>query len=537
MIVALENVSGITRALALVDDQLQLSTLQGKSLTAQQISRLHESDMDFISLLENWLQYYGPVSIQFIQTSLGIDSNNLVMGLTSLVDTGSLIVGELIKESTEILYCDSGNFESLLRLSRQLAVPQFEPRDLSTLPGFLHHWQQVDVTSQDPLDQLFAGIDQLRCYPATAHLWETEYLPARVANYDQSQIDLLYQNGDLYWIGGAKEKIMFCFTEDLDLLDQQTADNSLTELFPDIHGRYDLSTLMDRSGTSADKVSELLWSKVWQGTVTNDSFMSLRKGIENNFTVPAMTDLVSQRSNRRSLRRGSFSRWKNAVPFSGNWYKINYPATDDDLLVKEEHNKERSRLLLDRYGILFRELLHKEAPEFQWPLLFRTLRLMELSGEVLAGYFFKNIPGPQFISHTAFRLLQKDHFDKSIYWLNATDPISLAGVQLPELKDNLPRRIESNHLVYQGSVLVLVSERNGRRLTINRPADDPEILNYFVSLKHMLYRSYNPLNQIRIELINGAPARSSDYLNPLGAAFDLQADHKEVTLRRSYLHD
>lgn len=291
---------------------------------------------------------------------------------------------------------------------------------------------------------------------------------------------------------------------------------------------------MDKSGFGADKVSELLWSNVWQGTVTNDSFMSLRKGIENNFAVPAMTDLVSHRPHRRQIRRGSFSRWKNAVPFSGRWYKVNYPAADDDLLVKEEHNKERIRLLLERYGILYRELLHKEVPEFQWSRLFRSLRIMELSGEVLAGYFFKNIPGPQFISHAAFRLLQKDPPEQLIYWLNATDPISLAGIQLAELKARLPRRIASNHLVYHGTNLVLVSEKNGGRLQINKPADDADILNYFVSLKHMLYRSFNPLKQIRIELINGEPARNSDYLNPLSTAFDLQVDHKEVTLRRSY---
>jgi hypothetical protein len=31
---------------------------------------------------------------------------------------------------------------------------------------------------------------------------------------------------------------------------------------------------------------------------------------------------------------------------------------------------------------------------------------MELSGEVLSGYFFKDFPGPQFISSRAFQTLQ-----------------------------------------------------------------------------------------------------------------------------------
>ena len=59
-----------------------------------------------------------------------------------------------------------------------------------------------------------------------------------------------------------------------------------------------------------------------------------------------------------------------------------------------------------RYGILFRELLHKELPQFRWSGIFRSLRVMELSGEILSGQFFKDIPGLQFILPAAFQKLQ-----------------------------------------------------------------------------------------------------------------------------------
>jgi ATP-dependent Lhr-like helicase len=62
-------------------------------------------------------------------------------------------------------------------------------------------------------------------------------------------------------------------------------------------------------------------------------------------------------------------------------------------MESEELVKDRVRLLLDRYGILFRQRLEREPSLFQWPAIFRALRLMELSGEVTAGYFFKEIPG------------------------------------------------------------------------------------------------------------------------------------------------
>ena len=64
---------------------------------------------------------------------------------------------------------------------------------------------------------------------------------------------------------------------------------------------------------------------------------------------------------------------------------------EDDLLEIEERKKDRARMLLDRYGIVFRELLQREAPGFRWADVFRPLRLMELSGEVNILRFTKSV--------------------------------------------------------------------------------------------------------------------------------------------------
>ena len=99
----------------------------------------------------------------------------------------------------------------------------------------------------------------------------------------------------------------------------------------------------------------------------------------------------------------------------------------DNSLEHEERNKARVRLLLDRYGILFRELLQREAPPFRWAALFRSLRIMELSGEVVTGYFFLGIPGLQFMSPAALRLLPRSLPQDAVYWFNAADLHPCAG--------------------------------------------------------------------------------------------------------------
>ena len=191
------------------------------------------------------------------------------------------------------------------------------------------------------------------------------------------------------------------------------------------------------------------------------------------------------------------------------------------------------RLLLDRYGVLFRELLQRELPALRWKGLFRALRLMELSGEILAGHFFEGVPGPQFASHRAFRLLSRDLPREAVFWLSAADPASACGLGLEGLRASLPRRVAGTHLVYHGPRLVLESHRNGRRLVFHVAPDDPRLPEYLAPLDHLLTRARQPVRQLEIETVDGAPAASSPFADVLGAHFDLRRDHHSLILLRN----
>ena len=224
--------------------------------------------------------------------------------------------------------------------------------------------------------------------------------------------------------------------------------------------------------------------------------------------------------------------WKSAIPFAGNWFLLDTPEMDEGLIAEAELNKERVRILFDRYGILFRQLLIKELATFSWSKLFRTLRLMELSGEILSGYFFDNIPGPQFLSHSAFRLLQQKLPQKSIYWTSATDPASLCGLQLDAFSGALPKRLSGNHLVYHGSRLVMISERQEKSLEFKVPANDAHFAEYMAPLRHMLYREFQPKRKLPIETINGEKAIQSPYLESYWESFEVVTDAETVSLYR-----
>jgi ATP-dependent Lhr-like helicase len=157
---------------------------------------------------------------------------------------------------------------------------------------------------------------------------------------------------------------------------------------------------------------------------------------------------------------------------------------------------------------------------------------MELSGEVMAGIFFHGVPGPQFISHRAFRHLQRKLPEDAIFWINATDPASLCGIPLDSVRGMLPARVATTHLVYRGSKLTVVSKRNGKDLVFNVSADDPSLPEYMGPLRHLLTRKFQPIKRISIETINGEKATQSPYLPSLRTSFEVAVDYKNVTLYR-----
>ena len=494
------------------------------------------ADEAFATALGNWAQFYGPFTAAFARKSLGVERRRLNAALQTLLDAETLIIGQLIVDDANEYLCDAQNFEALLRIARAGSSPVFEPLAFEQLGLFLAETQGLTNPS-DGEDGLYQTVEQLFAFPARAELWEAEIFPARVADYRPAQLDALMQEERLRWIGHKGRKAAFTHEEDMDILQPNEPPAAPEEergaagWFTDPNGKYDFAALMRNSGLTASPFTEALWNAVWNGQVSNDTFAALRKGVEGRFSAPAAAEApapVSLRRRRRYLQR------KRAASLPGAWSLLSPPAPPADIVEAEERNKERVRALLDRYGILFRELLKRELPHFGWGAVFRSLRIMELAGEAYAGAFFDGIPGLQFISKRAFQRLRAPLNEDAVYWLNAADPASLCGLQLDAARGVLPRREPSAHLVYHGARLTLASRRQGKALEIHVPPDDPRLDLYLAPLEHLLTRAVRPLPRILVETVNGDAAAKSPYVEPLRRRFDAAVDYETVALHRKY---
>lgn len=493
-----------------------------------------EDENPATTYLGDWFAYYGPIDPVTIPSLLGLSEETVRLAIEDLVATERVIVGELVAGDSRTLACDASNFESLLRIARADAVPEFEAQPIESLQLFLARYQGVTrpVAGEDGLVR---AVEQLSCYQAPAAAWETEFLPARVRDYASAQLDALVQEGGVGWLGGENRRVSFFIEPDFDLLYQDDSadtaqDLDVTELFPDQQGRYDFMTLTKQTGLTAKALSDRLWEGVWASSVVNDSFGSVRKGLETQFEIPTV---ASASASPRRSRRSGYGAWRGSLPLPGNWFPVTPPEPPEDYVEREEKNKDRVRVLLDRYGVLFRELLARESPAFRWSQVFRTLRLMELSGEVVAGYFFEGIPGPQFASPKAFRMLRQEDDAEAVFWMNATDPASLAGLQVDVARGRYPRRLMSNHLVFRGTEVIAQFSRSGKEIQIELPPDDDLITSCFGPLKHLLYRDVQAVRTVTVETINGKDAEGSDYVDVLRTMFDVRTDYKTVMLYRN----
>ena len=476
------------------------------------------------TLLTQWLQLCGPIEPPQLAGIFGLDEPKLHAALEPALAEAELVVGPLLRERDTELLCDAQNLEILLRMARAAARPSFEPLPAAALPGFLAAHQGLAPAAAD-VDGLQRAMEQLFGFPARARAWEEWILPTRLQPYHSAWLEELMQDSDLMWLGCGKQRVTFCFPDDLELFHQPVVPDDPSPLAPALEGGgvFDLTQARQATGLGSADLTAAMWQAVWDGRLCNSTITVLRRGIQQGFE-PAASAPAPRRSGR-----GSFGRWKASQPFGGQWQVL--PAElppPVDLIDVMERDKDRVRQLLERYGVLFRALVRRELPGLRWGVLFRALRLMELSGELVSGLFFQGVPGPQFASHAALRFLREPLPQDAIWWHNAADPASPCGLGLAEL--GLPSRRASTWLAWRGQQLALVARANGSKLSFGLPPDHPDLPACFGMFRLLVDRRFRPVTHLEISEIDGAPPLESPYAEPL-QRWGFRREYRGLVLR------
>ena len=353
--------------------------------------------------LGNALQFYGPRSRSQLKSMFPMNSDALGTAIDELISNGSLISDVALANVDEPLICDVENLEILLRFQRRFNRPQIQPISSRELTGFWIRWLELedDGDVEENEDFLFDTLSRMRHYAAPINFWLHDLWRTRYGMDPGAELDSLFASQEMIWWGTGEKRISLGLEGEADTAFSESGCPSIvSDAFTDPAGRYTFKQLVEQSGSTANEFNEEFWSAVWRGEVSSDNIAVLRQGQQRDFRFDPGHSVSSARRIRARLKNVN-------VGWSGSWYR-NFEETDEsDPAMELEEKKERVRLLLTRYGLLTREIANRERGSFRWAAIFEALRVMELSGEVLAGLFVSDMSGPQFAHRDFLSKIEK----------------------------------------------------------------------------------------------------------------------------------
>jgi ATP-dependent Lhr-like helicase len=185
------------------------------------------------------------------------------------------------------------------------------------------------------------------------------------------------------------------------------------------HGASFFDDLVHDTGLLRTDIETGLGELVSRGQVTSDSFAGVRA-------------LITSRKRRERLRQ--YRRPFLSLEDAGRWsLPRRVPARDDADALGTPAVDHIARVLLRRYGIVFRKLLERETGLPPWRELFYVYRRMEARGEIRGGRFVSGFAGEQFALSEAADLLKGIARDATVdrISVSAADPLNLAGIVTP----------------------------------------------------------------------------------------------------------
>ena len=361
---------------------------------------------------------------------------------------------------------------------------------------------------------------------------ERSILPGRVRDFTPAMLDQLGASGFLVWVGrgalGATDGRVALYrrerlaallalepaTEPLEPLAQRIVDHLSRR------GACFFSELQQAgSPASSDDVLRALSALIWAGLATNDTFAPLR----SSGTIKTK----SPRAHGRALARKSGGRWSLVSEL------LRTPTTET------ERAYARATKLLERHGIVTREVAQLEDAPGGFSATYAVLRAMEESGKIRRGYFIDGLGGAQFAYAGAverLRALQTERPPTTLV-LCATDPANPFGWLVPWPGDaqqgqaaqvSRPRRVAGASVVLVRGEPVLYLGNGGKHLLTFAAARDPESLDLAVTAMRELARTRRG-KALRIEQIDGDNARSSIWAPSL-LALGFTASYRGIDL-------
>jgi ATP-dependent Lhr-like helicase len=392
-----------------------------------------------VCLVRGRMECLGPTTVAALARDLGLDPPDVEIALLALENQGSVLRGRFTGEA-QVEWCDRRLLARMHRFTLEGLRRQIAPVAAEQFIRFLVRYQHLE--SQTRLrgqTGLLSLIEQLEGFEAPVGHWEKYLLPARMHAYDGSWLDSLTFSGQAAWgrlrpLATAPRALTRSTPISIVLRDhqpwllppaQEGFDPSLeAALGSNARAAYEAfvrhgALFSNQLGAILQlvpaQVEGVLGELAAAGLVTSDGFPALRTLLG--------TTVRPVRRVTWGFARSSPSR--PSSPGGGRWTLLR-PAWMAEVAT-DERAEQWCRLLLKRYGVMFRDLLANESAAPSWQELVRTYRRLEARGEIRGGRFVAGVAGEQYALAEVIPMLRSDQLDQQALILAATDPLNLTS--------------------------------------------------------------------------------------------------------------
>lgn len=445
-------------------------------------------------LLARYARTHGPFSVEAAAARFGIGVAVARDGLARLASAGRLMQGRFGEDGDgrARAWVETGVFRRLRSLSLAEARRAVQAVSPSAFARFL-----IDLQGAGPLgEERFEGIDGLAqviaqfegvFLPASA--WEAHVFPSRVRDYRPGMLDELLASGDVVWAGARREgdegdghgraprPRSSREREAAGLVAFYPTDSPFAPVRPDLAdapsdgpkpegsaapsveaavvealgfgGGLFFRQIVDaaRRRLAPEFVDEaavavVMRELMWDGRATNDTYAPVRASLEGAGAAAGKPRSAPRRrvSSRRSAMRTVDSPTMRGIvsaqaavgaALTGRWSLI-MPSPENDT-VRAIALVES---ILDRYGVLSRDVVQLSGVPGGLGSLLPVLRQMEDTGEVLRGAFVQGLGPAQFAARETIDVLRTYEANDAAarsetVVLAADDPACLYGAGLP----------------------------------------------------------------------------------------------------------
>jgi len=404
-------------------------------------------------LVRGRIEVAGPITARALMDFFQLPSAEIDSALLALEAEGFVLRGKFHPRTAETEWCDRRLLARIHRLTINRLRAEIQPVSVAEFQRFLLAWQRVSAEHRaEGPEGLRAVLDFLDGYGLPAAAWEPEALALRVIGYTPAWLDQLCLTGRTGWgrltqnstgrpsAPVRSSPVSLFARENLPHWLALSSRAETSEFSPDTRltletlsrgGALFFGELIRQSGLLASRVEQALAELTAQGYVTADSFEGLRA-----LLVPEEKRAPFAPADRRRHHRAVTS-----LEFAGRWSLLQTPGVETDTAPRrngsanhEESIEAFARVLLRRYGVVFRRILEKESISVPWFELVRVYRRLEARGEIRGGYFISGVSGEQFALSEAIgslRSIRKTPGNGDLIVISAADPLNLAGILTP----------------------------------------------------------------------------------------------------------